>query len=143
MPSFSHTVEIPRPAEEVFPWLLEEDKVPQWTGSLEAYELVGGGPIGQGSRVRQTLELSGHRFSIEMEVVRHEPPHAADTRFGMSGVEVEMTYRLAPASPGTRLTQTIDARASGFKARMLIPVVQPRLETKLTEDLGRLQALLG
>ena len=36
--SFSHTVEIPRPPAEVFPWLLEEDKVPQWTGNLETYE---------------------------------------------------------------------------------------------------------
>ena len=38
MASFSHTVEVPQPPAEVFPWLLEEDKVPQWTGNLQRYE---------------------------------------------------------------------------------------------------------
>ena len=43
MASFAHTVEIPRPPAEVFPWLLEEDKVPQWTGHLTRYEQLDGG----------------------------------------------------------------------------------------------------
>ena len=40
--SFSYSVEIPLPPAEVFPWLLEEDKVPQWTGNLERYEQLDG-----------------------------------------------------------------------------------------------------
>ena len=54
VPSFSHSVELSQPPEEVFPWLLEEDKVPQWT-SRSRELLTSNGPLGQGARVRQTL----------------------------------------------------------------------------------------
>ena len=47
-----------------------------------------------------------------------------------------------PAAP-LELVQTLEGNASGFKARMLVPVVQPRLEAKLTEDLDRLRDLLS
>jgi uncharacterized protein YndB with AHSA1/START domain len=142
MAGFSYSVRIARPPEEVFPWLLDADKVPRWTGNLEAYEVEGGGPLREGSRVRQALEVSGHRVDVEMRIVRHDPPHAAESRFSTNGIDVVTTYALSPNGGGTELTQTLDAKPSGFSARMLLPVVKPRLERKLTEDLERLRALL-
>ena len=142
MASFRHTVTVPRTPDEVFPWLFEEDKVPQWTGSLDGYAVLGDGPLGTGTRIRQTLEVSGHKVDVEMELTRYEPPREAESRFTMSGLDVVTTYTLSPNGGGTDLTQTLDGRASGFKARMLVPVVQPRLEAKLTQDLERLRALL-
>jgi len=44
---------------------------------------------------------------------------------------------------GTELTQTLDGKANGFKARLLLPVVQPKLEEKIAEDLARLRELLS
>jgi hypothetical protein len=141
--SFSHSVAIPRPPAEVFPWLLEEDKVPQWTGHLERYERVDGGSLGRGSRVRQVLEVSGRTIDVELELTAYEPPTGAQTRFSTNGIEVVSTYALEAAGAGTRLTQSIEAKPSGFAARMLVPVVQPRLEEKLTQDLERLREQLG
>ncbi len=140
MPSFSQSIELSRPPEQVFPWLLEDDKVPQWTGDLESYEQLG--PLGPGSRVRQVLAIGGNRFTVELEVTRYEPPRAAESRFSMSGVDIVNVYALERAGGGTRLTQTFDAKATSFKARMIIPVVQGRLEKKLTEDLRRLRGVL-
>ena len=57
VPSFSHSVELSQPPEAVFPWLLEEDKVPQWTSDLQSYSVEG--PLGQGANVRQTLDVAG------------------------------------------------------------------------------------
>jgi hypothetical protein len=53
------------------------------------------------------------------------------------------TYTLREAAGGTELTQSLEGKASGFKARLLVPVVQPKLESKLTEDLERLRELLS
>jgi carbon monoxide dehydrogenase subunit G len=141
--SFSHSVEIPRAPAEVFPWLLEEDKVPRWTGHLERYERLGDGPIGPGSRVRQVLEVSGRTIDVELEVTGYEPPSGAQTRFSTNGIEVVNSYALEAAGAGTRLTQSVEAKPSGLTARMLVPIVQPRLEQKLTEDLDRLREELG
>ena len=143
MASFAHSVEVPKPPAEVFPWLLEEDKVPRWTSHLTRYEQLDGGALGTGSRVRQVLEVSGRTIDVELEVVAYEPPTGAETRFSTNGIEVFSAYALVAAGAGTRLTQTIEAKPSGLTARLLVPVVQPRLEEKLTQDLERLRAELG
>jgi uncharacterized protein YndB with AHSA1/START domain len=141
MASFTHSVTIPRPPEDVFPWLLEADRVPKWTSNLERYEPDGA--VGPGSKIHQRLEVSGQTFDVAMEVVRYEPPRAAGTRFSTNGVEIEATYTLAPDGAGTRLTQTLEAKARSLAARLIVPAVQPRLERKLIGDLERLQTLLS
>jgi uncharacterized protein YndB with AHSA1/START domain len=141
--SFRHSVTIARPPEEVFPWLFEEDKVPQWTSRLEAYELLGDGAIGRGSRIRQVLTVKGQSLDVVMEITGYDPPRAAESRFTLQGVDVITGYELAPDGGGTSLTQTLDGKASSFKARMLLPVVKPHLEGKLQDDLERLRSLLS
>ena len=143
MASFAHTVEIPHAPAEVFPWLLEEDKVPRWTGHLTRYERLDDGALGTGSRVRQVLEVSGRTIDVELQVTVYEPPTGAQTRFSTNGIEVVSAYALEAAGAGTRLTQTLEAKPGGFSARLLVPIVQPRLEEKLTQDLERLKEQLG
>ena len=141
MASFSHTVTIPRPPEDVFPWLLEGDRVPQWMSNLERYEPEGA--VGPGSTIRQRLVIGGQTFDVPMEVVRYEPPRGAETRFSTNGIDVEASYALAPDGTGTRLTQSLEAKPRSLSARLIVPAVQPRLERKLIADLERLQALLS
>jgi hypothetical protein len=141
--SFSHTVEIPHPPAAVFPWLLDEDKVPRWTGHLTSYKRLDDGELGAGSRVRQVLEISGRTIDVELEVIAYEPPTGAETLFATNGIEVVSAYALEAGGAGTRLTQSIEAKPSGLTARLLIPVIQPRLEEKLTEDLERLRETLS
>ena len=141
MPSFSHSVELSQPPEEVFPWLLEEDKVPQWTSDLQSYSVSG--PLGQGAHAHQTLDVAGG-LKLDLEITRYDPPRGAETRFETNGVKVTSDYTLVAAGGGgTQLTQTLEAKASGLTARMLIPVVQGRLEKKLAQDLERLREVLG
>ena len=141
MSSFSHTVSIPRPPDEVFGWLFEADRVPRWTGNLEAYEPSG--PIARGARVRQRLQVSGQTVDVDMEITRYDPPSGAESRFTTNGIDVVTDYALVAEGGGTRLTQTLEAKAKGLTARLLLPAVQPRLERKLTEDLERLRGLLA
>jgi len=140
VPSFSHSVEVSRPPEEVFPWLLEEDKVPRWSGDLEHYEVLG--TLGRGTHVLQTLKVAGG-LKVDMEVTGYDPPRGAETRFESNGVKVVNNYSLEPNGAGTKLTQTFEAKASGLTGRMIIPLVQSKLEQKLTQDLEKLREVLG
>jgi hypothetical protein len=139
VPSFSHSIDVSKPPSEVFPWLLEEDKVPQWTSDLERYDVAG--PLGTGTRVTQKLTLAGG-LELAMEITEYNPPSGAATAFETNGVKVASAYVLEPVGGGTRVTQTMEAKASGFTAKMLIPIVQGRLEGKLQADLDRLKTLL-
>jgi uncharacterized protein YndB with AHSA1/START domain len=141
--SFSHTVSISKPPAEVFPWLLEVDKVPQWTTRLQEYGVIGDGALGPGARIRQVLTVGGRPLDVEIEITRYEPPGYAESRFSTNGMDVQTTYALREAAGGTQLTQTLEGKANSFAARVLVPVVQPKLEAKLTEDLERLRELLS
>ena len=140
MPSFSYSVELSQPPEAVFPWLLDADKVPQWTSDLQSYSVDG--PLGQGAHAHQLLDVAGG-LKLDLEITRYDPPRGAETYFETNGVKITSAYVLAPSGGGTKLTQTLDAKASGLTARMLIPVVQGRLEKKLSQDLDRLREVLG
>jgi carbon monoxide dehydrogenase subunit G len=139
VPSFSHSVELSRPPAEVFPWLLEEDKVPQWTSDLERYDVEG--ELGVGAVATQRLSVAGG-LTLAMKITSYDPPTGAATSFETNGVKVTSEYVLEGNGSGTRLTQTLDAKASGFTAKMLIPIVQGRLENKLKDDLEKLRGVL-
>jgi uncharacterized protein YndB with AHSA1/START domain len=139
VPSFSHSIDVSKPPSEVFPWLLEQDKVPQWTSDLERYDVDG--PLGVGTHVTQKLTVAGG-IVLNMEITQYNPPSGAATAFETNGVKVTSEYIVEASGAGSRVTQTLDAKASGFTAKMLIPIVQGRLETKLKDDLERLKTLL-
>jgi hypothetical protein len=125
----------------VFPWLLEEDKVPRWTSGLARYEQDA--PLRAGAHVKQVLSVGGSELALDLELTRYEPPRALETRTSTNGVNIVITYALEPNGGGTRLTQTLDGKASSLSARMLMPVVQGRLEKKIAGDLERLREVLG
>jgi carbon monoxide dehydrogenase subunit G len=139
MPSFSHSIEVSKPPAEVFPWLLEEDKVPRWTSELASYEQLG--PLGPGAKVKQVLSFGGSHVTLDVDVTRYEAPQLAETRFSTNGVEITNTFE--PTGAGSRVTQRVDAKPTSLTARMVIPVVQGRLEKKLADDLERLRSVIG
>jgi len=138
-----HAVTLPRPAGEVFPWLFDEDKVPRWTSGLDTYEKLDAGPLAVGSRIKQSLVVSGQRLSFELEVVSLDPPRAAESRFETQGFKARQLYALTSSDGQTTLTQTIQADVSSFTARMLAPMIEPRLQEKVERDLAALRGLLA
>jgi carbon monoxide dehydrogenase subunit G len=136
------TVSIGRPPEAVFPWLVEADKVPRWMTGLERYEPVEPGPLRVGSRIRQELVVSGQRLSFELEVTELAPPERAVLRFEGSGFKAANEYGLVGADGGTRVTWVVSGDTTSFKAKLIAPMVQAKLQEKLDGDLARLRALL-
>ena len=143
MATTERSVEIARPPAEVFPWLFEEDKVPQWTTGVQSYERLDSGPLGRGARFRQALEVSGQHFTVEMEVTEYDAPRSAASAFEIRGIDVVNRYSLAGDGGTTMLRQSFEASGGGFKGRVFIPMIQPHLERKLAADLAALATLLA
>lgn len=137
------TVEVSAPPEAVFPWLLDPDKVPRWQTGLQRYEPAAAGPLAVGSHVHEDLLVSGYSLKLELEVVRLEPPRRADLRFEGSGFRAVNEYSVAEAPGGSRVTWAIGGDATSFKARLIVPMVQSKLQDKLDGDLARLRDLLA
>jgi carbon monoxide dehydrogenase subunit G len=136
------TVTIAKPPEQVFPWLVDTDKVPQWMSGLELYEPLEPGPLHVGSRIRQKLSVSGQHLSFELHITELAPPQRAVLRFEGSGFNAANEYALAADAGGTRVTWVVSGDTTSFKAKLVAPMVQAKLQEKLDADLARLRALL-
>jgi carbon monoxide dehydrogenase subunit G len=136
------TVAIARPPGEIFPWLLDAEKVPRWVSGLEVYRPLDEGPLRVGTRIHQELVVSGHRLTFEMELTHFEPPHTAEQRFSGSGFRAANQYRVAADGAGSQVTWAIGGETTSFSARLMAPMVESRLQEKLGVDLDRLRTLL-
>lgn len=138
------TVVVPGSPVDVFPWLVEADRVPRWMSGLERYEPAEPGrPLGPGSRIHQVLIVSGQRLQFELHVTGWSPPDRAELAFAGSGFEAVTAYTLVREGDATRVTWDLDGQEKGFKARLLAGVVQGKLQEKLDADLSRLRDVLA
>jgi carbon monoxide dehydrogenase subunit G len=135
-------VAVAKPPKDVFPWLLEADRVPRWMSGLKVYEPLDPGPLRIGSRIRQELSVSGYDLSFELEVTRLEPPQMAVMRFQGSGFKAANEYAVRPAASGSDVTWVISGDTTSFKARLIAPMVQAKLQEKLVTDLARLRTVV-
>jgi len=136
---------VARSPAEVFPWLVDADKVRQWMGGLRAYEPLTPPPLSVGSRIRQELEVSGQSLGWELEITRLDPPGAATLAFAGSGFKAQNEYTVAANGSGSSsdVMWVITGDTTSFKAKLIAPMVQSKLQEKLGADLARLRALLG
>jgi len=136
------TVTIGKPPGGLFPWLLDADKVPQWMSGLQVYEPLEPGPLHAGSRIRQELTVSGQHLRFELEVAELDAPRRAVLRFEGSGFKAANEYSVSEDAGGASVTWVIAGDATSFKARLIAPMVQAKLQEKLDGDLARLRSLL-
>jgi carbon monoxide dehydrogenase subunit G len=137
------SVGVDKPPADVFPWLLDADKVPRWMTGLQAYEPLDPPPLRVGSRIRQDLSVSGHLLRFELRVTELDAPRRAVLRFAGSGFEAANEYTVEPSGSGSGVTWVIEGETTSFKAKLIAPVVQSKLQEKLDADLARLRALLA
>jgi carbon monoxide dehydrogenase subunit G len=130
------TIEIGRPAAEVFPWLLEPEKRLQWVSGLVSSE-----PLGA-DRYREVVEQHGFRLEGTSTVVRNEPPRALDVDMAGRGFTARAESRLEERDGVTRLTSSLDVHLSGI-ARFAGAAVSRGAQRSLEASLARLQTLLA
>ena len=137
------SVTVPRAPGEVFPWLIDVDKVPRWMTGLEVYEALDAGPLAVGSRIRQHLTVSGQQLRFELHVAELAPPRRAVLRFEGSGFKAANEYTVGDAPGGSAVTWVIGGDTTSYKAKLIAPMVQARLQEKIDGDLARLRAELN
>jgi len=73
MAQLSHVIEIRREPKQVFELLGDPTRDAEWAGPVVAVEALMPGPIGVGSRLRQTSRTLGVRFPMLLEVTEYAP----------------------------------------------------------------------
>jgi uncharacterized protein YndB with AHSA1/START domain len=135
------SVVVERPIGEVFEYLTDPDRIPEWqTTALEARRETDG-PLRVGSRFRETRKFLGRRLESTTEVVEYEPPHVFAVRPSAGPVPFQVTTSLSETAAGTRVVSVLEGEPGGF-FRLGEPLVARALERELAKSLRALKRVL-
>ncbi|MET9429124.1 SRPBCC family protein [Streptomyces sp. NPDC003036] len=144
MSSIKESVEIARRPEDVFSYLTDLSRLPEWQESALSATPLGDAPVGVGSRVRVTRQVGRRRIPMTMELSEFEAPRS----FRMDGVDGPVRGHVRgtvePVGDGrrSRVTLDLDFESHGI-GKVLVPlVVRPQAKKEMPKNEQHLKELL-
>jgi uncharacterized protein YndB with AHSA1/START domain len=134
-----HTVRIGRPPADVFHYLTEVERAPEWQSS--AVEVSAEGEINEGTRIREIRNFLGRRAESTLEVTEYEPGRKFSLRVLSGPLPFEVRHALAPDGEGTRLAGVVEADTSRFP-KLAVRMMAGTAERQFKADLERLKRVL-
>jgi uncharacterized protein YndB with AHSA1/START domain len=138
------SIEIARPPEEVFQYVADLSRMPEWQESAVEARLEGGGPPAVGSRVVVTRRVGRRERQGTGEMVDYSPPRTWGAR-GIDGpVRAIYNGTVEPLEGGakSRVTIELDFEGHGI-GKLLVPlVVRRRAQTEMPRNMRALKARL-
>jgi uncharacterized protein YndB with AHSA1/START domain len=141
METFTNTVMISRPADEVFAFLADFENIPAWNYAIEQTTKTSPGPAGVGATYRQTRTLP-RRSQEDFEVTVFEPPSRLTVTGQFGPFHAKTSYLLESVAGGTRLTNTVELEPSSALLRLISPLAVPRVKAAVARNLGSLKQLM-
>ena len=134
-----HTVLIDRPPADVFAYLTDVSKLPEWQSS--ASEASVEGEMRLGAHIHEVRSLLGRRGESTLEVTEYEPPRKFSLRVVSGPLPYEVQHTLTDENGRTRLDWVAEADTSKFP-RIAVRMVAGAVEAQFKADLERLKSVL-
>ena len=136
-----HTITIERPVNEVFSYMTNLERMPEWQSSLAEMRQESDGEMRVGTRLREVRKFLGRQMQSTLEVTEWEP----DRRWALRVVEGPVEYRvdhiLEPADGGTRLHWVGEGEPGRF-FRLAEPLVARQAERQFGGDFQTMKDIL-
>jgi carbon monoxide dehydrogenase subunit G len=134
------SVDINRPIEDVFAYVTDPNKTPEWSSGALECTLEGSGPIGVGSCIRETGKFLGRRLESRAEVTVYDPPRRFAMRASGPG-HFEIERHLESVGEGTRYRSRIVGDPGGV-FKLADPILATLMKRAVETDHQTLKALL-
>jgi len=135
-----HTFEIDRRAEEVFEYLTDVSRLPEWQSSAESAELEEG-ELRVGARIREVRTFMGRRAASTLEVTEYEPPRRFSLRVVEGPIRYSVEHGLEALDGRTRVTFVGRGETHGIP-RLMQGTVRRAVERQFVKDLEEFKRLL-
>jgi carbon monoxide dehydrogenase subunit G len=133
------TIDMARPAEDVFEHLVDLERLPDWQSS--ALEVHADEPLAEGVRILERRRVMGREIQNELEVTGFDPPRQLTLKALKGPLRFTVDHRLAESDGGTRLRVVAEGKAGGFM-KLGEPMLARTAESELRKDFERLKELL-
>ncbi|MFE6199043.1 SRPBCC family protein [Streptomyces sp. NPDC057838] len=136
MSAIKETVDVDCRPEDVYDYVTNTEKMPEWQLSAVSAERLDEGPVGVGTRVRVTRHVGRRVMPMTMEVTEYDPPHS----WGMRGVDGPVRARVhgevEPFDEGRRshVTIAVDFEGHGVGKALVPLVVRPQVRKELPRN---------
>ncbi len=141
MIKFEITEVVDRPAEEVFAYLTDAEKLPEWQSMVSESRQNSPGPIGVGTRVTNVRNFLGRRIESEAEVTAYESPRRFDLRVVSGPIPFQISHTLEPREATTVVKVEAQGEPGGF-FKVAEPLVGRQAERQFKTDFATLKDLL-
>ena len=141
MATITKSVNINRPPDEVFAYLDDLNKHPEWQPQIESRRIVTEGPTRVGTEIDDTRVVGGGRkVPMRWKVTEHDP---AGRRSAFETIESKMikpsgVISVAQAGEGSEVTFQFTTNPFGF-GWLMAPLINRDVAKTVTENLGRLK----
>ena len=132
-------MEIARRADDVFAFLVDVARVPEWQAS--AVESRADAPLAEGVRIHERRHFLGHDEHTELEVTAFELNRRLALRTLKGPVKLEIDHVLEEQNGRTQLRVTAEGKPHGL-LRLAGPAVTAKARQELRRDFDRLKAIL-
>jgi len=137
---FDLTVTIDRPVEEVFAYLSDISRTPEWAGPPVEREKLTEGSIGVGTRIRAVDKLPGRRVVFIEEVTVYEPNQRITVRME-EPYNGDLDFVFEGTNNTTRLAASMDLKPTGLMG-ILSSMLAGRIKRLFQKDLDNLKTIL-
>jgi uncharacterized protein YndB with AHSA1/START domain len=134
------SVYLNQPVEQVFAFLMDNNKVTTWQANLIKLEHTTEGPWRLGSRFHEVRRLGKKDSDIEGEVTALEPNKQFETKT-LTQPTVTVSYIFEPEGNGTRLTRRFVMLTHGLM-RLMEPVIRNSIQKDAVADFESLKRVL-
>jgi uncharacterized protein YndB with AHSA1/START domain len=110
-----HSIEINRPAEEVFAYLDQVHRHNEWQGSLVRTRVETDSPTRVGTRVVERRNVPGGARDFPYEITGHDPPRKVSFRGTAGLIRPVGTYTVDPTGKSSsRMSVELDLEGHGI-----------------------------
>lgn len=135
------SVSIDRPIEEVFTYLTDIGRQPEWVSIMQESVKTSNGPTGMGTTYRQVVKFLGRRIETNNEVTSYDPPNVYEFRTTSGPTRGQMRFTLTAEGQGTKILQSIDGETAGL-FKLADPIVARTMKKQFAADLETLKTML-
>lgn len=139
--------EIDRSPAEVWPWIVEGEKVKQWVSWLTEVHDLTPDVKGVGARVQWIMidpNMNNERVQIDAEYTEYQPERLSAVSLNSPGMFTGTgRYTLTDLGAGrTRVDYVSEYRMSNWLYKLMEPMVTPQARRKAEDDLAALKAVV-
>lgn len=142
--TLSHTelsIEISRPAETIFPFLVEAGRMKRWMSALETLDTPSD-RLQMGQNGQMVVRQDGTRYELNLTVTELAAPTRLKLLAGHTDFSCTTEYLLFEHDGTTTVTERVTSHYNDWFIRLLTPVFASDVKRALRQDLGRLAAIV-